>query len=283
MIKVNGQVINFDKFPNGETLPPGGVGVLFGVNNNIEFRYESDQDLIHLLFIGRYLNGFKNNLHIRYMPYSRMDHGDGNAFQTLKYVCELINSLAFHTVTVDEPHSDVTCALLDNVRAVNITEQLLPEVVELVGFDPDHDYLFFPDAGAQKRYAHMTAHATGCRSAVGFKHRDQATGRLNGQMDVIGFPLALHESDPARCKVIIVDDLCSYGGTFVMASKKLREMGANEVYLLVAHCEHSMWDGELLNHVEGLYTTDSITDLTYAPKFSALKQKAHFYQNGYWQ
>ena len=58
--------------------------------------------------------------------------------------------------------------------------------------------------------------------------------------------------------VIIIDDLSSYGGTFVQASKKLKEIGANKVYLVVAHAEESVYKGELFDHIDKLYTTNSI-------------------------
>ncbi|WP_338131069.1 hypothetical protein [Cohnella rhizosphaerae] len=77
----------------------------------------------------------------------------------------MINAMNFARVTVVEPHSDVTPALLDRSEAVYPTLELLSRVTAETGFDPAADYLFFPDAGAQKRYGQVD----GFRQLVGHK------------------------------------------------------------------------------------------------------------------
>lgn len=59
---------------------------------------------------------------------------------------------------------------------------------------------------------------------------------------------------------IIVDDLCSKGGTFVTTAKALKEKGINEISLVVTHCANTIFNGELLttNYIEQIITTDSI-------------------------
>ena len=61
-------------------------------------------------------------------------------------------------------------------------------------------------------------------------------------------------------KVLIVDDICSKGGTFYYSAKALKELGAEKVYLYISHCEHSIFEGELLKSdlVEKVFTTNSI-------------------------
>lgn len=63
---------------------------------------------------------------------------------------------------------------------------------------------------------------------------------------------------PENRKVIIVDDLSSYGGTFVHSAIALKNLGFSEVYLLVAHAENSIFKGDLFMHVDKVFTTDSI-------------------------
>ena len=60
--------------------------------------------------------------------------------------------------------------------------------------------------------------------------------------------------------VLIVDDICSKGGTFYYSAKELKELGAKEVYLYISHCENSIFEGELLtgDWVDKVFTTDSI-------------------------
>ena len=60
--------------------------------------------------------------------------------------------------------------------------------------------------------------------------------------------------------VLIIDDICSRGGTFLHSAKKLKECGAWDIYLYVTHCENTILDGELINSglIKKIFTTDSI-------------------------
>jgi ribose-phosphate pyrophosphokinase len=112
----------------------------------------------------------------------------------------------------------------------------------------------FPDAGAGKRYGKILAP----NILIGSKKRDFTTGTITG-LDLIG-----HIDTTYGKKAIIVDDLSSYGTTFVETSKALREKGVEKVYLLVAHAENSVFKPHpatkvlLLDHIDHLYTTDTI-------------------------
>lgn len=254
MIKVNGKEVEFIEFPNKEiqiktdSLPKEGW-----IIQSISFKFEDNSDLIKLMLVKNYIDsqhrGDYGNLIIYYMPYSRMDRSENDSPFTLKYISNFINSLGFKKVTVIEPHSDVTCALLNNVEAKYVNFDLLPLVMYEIGFDEFNDYIMFPDLGASRRYKDMST----SNIIIGHKVRDFQTGKILG-LDLIG---DLSTAKDGR-KVIIVDDLSSYGGTFVHSSKKLRESGFNEVYLLVAHSENSVFKGELFRHIDKLFTTDSI-------------------------
>ncbi|WP_341281252.1 ribose-phosphate pyrophosphokinase [Paenibacillus sp. FSL H8-0537] len=252
MIKLNGTELAFKTFPNGETLVDGdAITELMAEQNTLAFKYENDSDLIKLMFVKQYLDSRKvhADLTIAYMPYSRMDRIEGASVFTLKYVCGLINSLAFGQVTVLEPHSDVTLALLNNCSARYPTIELLDLVVEATGFDRAADYLFFPDAGAQKRYSKVR----GYNELVGFKARNFQTGEIE-RLDVVG------QVASEGFKAIIVDDLCSYGGTFMRSAEKLKGLGAAEIYLLVGHCEPSIHKGKLLDSplIDKVFTTNTM-------------------------
>lgn len=197
------------------------------------------------------------NLEMPYVPNARMDrtHG-GNECFTLKYTCQMINAMGFARVEVFDPHSDVTAALLDRV-VVTFPYDAIAAAVKL----EDPTCLFFPDAGAQKRYASAVTGEMGV--GIGIKERDWKTGRIKG-VQVLG--------DYSSARVLIVDDICSYGGTFDAARAEMdtevRHMswGPNSVSLYVSHCEKSIFDGRLFGEeYQGglaakfkLYTTDSI-------------------------
>lgn len=260
MITLNGTEIEFFTFPNGETgLKHENINenmIKIDGTDMITFKYTDDGDLIKLLLLKDYLDfitDLKFDLVITHMPYGRMDRSENFSPFTLKTVSKLINSMGFNTVTIFEPHSDVTCALVDNSRAIHLTVELLPTVMEEIGFNKELDYVFFPDAGASKRYKNLT----GFKQLIGHKKRDFETGEIKG-LQVIGEIDSLGMLEEHPPKVLIVDDLTSRGGTFVHSAKALRALGFEEVYLLVAHAENTVFKGELFDHIDKLFTTNSM-------------------------
>lgn len=285
MIKVNGREIEFKTFPNGETQlmhktilkaienpNPELYEVIF--NHEVGFKYENDGDLIKLMFVKKYLddyfgegNAMVITLNIQYMMYSRMDRSENDSPFTLNYVAEFINDLQFDNIIVNEPHSDVTCELLDWSEEKFITPILVREAMLEYGFD-ETDSLMFPDAGAKTRYENLISAG---HIIVGEKKRDFETGRIT-DLKLVG------DLEGEGHQVLICDDLSSYGGTFVRSAKELRKQGFDWVGLVVTHAENVIFDGELFDHIDMLFTTDSILDIegkTIAPKF---KEKLTLYK-----
>jgi ribose-phosphate pyrophosphokinase len=255
MIKVNGQEIKFTKFPNGETLIDTESFPSYGwVIQRVSFKYEDDSDLIKLMLVKNYIDDFygeyskRAELLIYYMPYSRMDRSENKSPFTLKYVANFINSLNFGKVVIVEPHSDVTNALINNVEPVYVNVDLLPLVLDEIGFGAD-DMIFYPDAGASKRYIGKFYFPY----LVGNKTRDFKTGKIEG-LEVMGKV----PNNPN--KIVIVDDLSSRGGTFIHSAKKLKELGFKHIYLLVAHAEDTIFDGDIFKTdlIDGVFTTNTI-------------------------
>lgn len=261
MITVDGKKLEVTQFPNGESK------IIFdnflrecGCHVDIMMKYEDDRDLIHLMYLKRHIDEFYDircNLIIPYMPYSRMDRVEqGSDFIfTLKYISSFINSLNFYTVQIGEPHSDVCIALLNNVTRIdNISARLAESQLRyhnrlLKGLNKSV-YLVYPDAGASKRYYKQIKYD---KILTCSKERDFNTGHIK-KLSIEG------ELPSEPFKAIIVDDLCSKGGTFMLTAEKLREIGATEIILVVAHCEKSILEGSIPNSdlIDRVITTDSI-------------------------
>ena len=60
--------------------------------------------------------------------------------------------------------------------------------------------------------------------------------------------------------ILIIDDICSKGGTFYYAAKALKELGARNIYLYVTHCEKTITSGNIYygNEIAQIFTTNSI-------------------------
>jgi len=250
MLKLDGKLVKIEHYPDGTLLLKQDV-LCRGSETTIDWRYENDGEIFALYALTRHLqkSGYKVNLFMPYIPNARMDRvkGPEDVF-TLKYFAEIINSLDFVSVTVLDPHSAVSEALIARVRVIH-PKKYIEKVFEKVRKDGKF-LVFFPDEGAMKRYSEML----NVPYASGAKHRYWETGKLAGLKVVDG------DDHVEGSDVLIVDDICSRGGTFLMAAKALKALGAKNIHLFVTHCENTILQGEVLTGglIEKVYTTDSI-------------------------
>lgn len=253
MIKVGNVEIKQGQFPDGTLLmkfDPNGDEFDTCGNILLEWYYENDAELFSLICAKRHLDRVCSCsdivLYMPYIPHARMDRVKSNAdVFTLKYFCEVINSLNFKTVYVRDAHSNVSLALLNNV----VDEGVERYVNNAIVFSKA-DALFFPDEGAMKRYSEYSTKPY----AFGMKKRDWETGKILG-LDIIN---AENIKDK---NVLIVDDICSRGGTFYHSAKALKAAGAKSVSLYVTHLEETVTLGEMAASdglVDHIYTTESI-------------------------
>lgn len=122
-VYLDGLPVKVEKFPNNETH----IKDARLAGPEIELRYDGDHDLMVLYFTRKQIDR-QCSLRMSYVPYSRMDRQIGSEVFTLKHFCDFINSLDFSWVIIDEPHSDVTPALLNNVIVESSVREMLPLV-----------------------------------------------------------------------------------------------------------------------------------------------------------
>lgn len=249
MIKINGVLVGNKTFPNNERICNT---VLDGDVFIIDMYYESDIDIFTLSIYKKYLDDkypFSDKvLNMMYIPYSRMDREiDGFVF-SLKYFTQLINDLYFDKVNVIDPHSNVSKALLNRCNESKIKDNII-HIFEKENID----YVFYPDSGAMKRYSEILKLPNDTLYFFGNKKRNLQTG------DIVKFELV--DAPELKDKtVLIIDDLCSKGGTFLASAKEMKSYGSDKVLLYVTHCEYSIYDGDLLSSdlIDKVYTTNSL-------------------------
>ena len=216
----------------------------------VEWLYEGDSELFTLICVKRHIDRHFSTkevvLEMPYIPHARMDRvkSDEDVF-TLKYFAEVINSLNFKIIWVRDAHSNVSLALIDNVVDTGV-EAYIRKAAELAGADA----MFYPDEGAMKRYSDNSEKPY----AFGMKKRDWKTGQILG-LDIINAENIVGKD------VLIVDDICSRGGTFYHSAKALKAAGAKSVSLYVTHLEETVTLGEMAASdglVDHIYTTESI-------------------------
>ena len=90
--------------------------------------------------------------------------------------------------------------------------------------------------------------------AFGIKKRNWETQKIEDYM-VVG------TENITGKRVLIIDDICSYGNTFVKAAESLKKIGSKEIYLYVSHCEDAVNKGNIFTsgYFDGIFTTNSLT------------------------
>lgn len=265
MIKINGEVVNVEKFPDGtprinldtdsiEEDEYDGCPCLW-----IEWFYENNDEVFYLLLVKKHLEKYFTNvdyyLFMPFIPNGRLDRVKNNdEVFTLKYFCEFINSLNFSAVYVLDAHSDVSTALLNNCLCDN-SKEYIEKAIQKIGMR--NLILYFPDAGAAKRYSDLFPEIMYC---YGEKKRDWKTGKI------LGLDIRTNGIDLSDKAVLMIDDIIAYGGSLHYSALELKNLGVNEIYAYATHTENSILDrekGTLIkdlenNTVDRLFTTNSL-------------------------
>lgn len=227
---------------------------------SIRERINSYEDLMYIRAIGQILDKqliFKN-LYIPCLFGQRSDRQFAvNQSFDLKLITEVINSCNFNNVQILDPHSDVSLALINNSEKVSSFEYVKNAVSDIIWRQTnavskgpyENIILVSPDAGAYKKVFEYGEKLN--LPVVGaMKHR---TG--DGKISMV---FAGDLTVGKHC--LIVDDLCDGGATFLALANKLREYGAEKVYLYVSHGIFSKGFIELEKVIDHIYCTNSIRD-----------------------
>lgn len=245
-------------FPSGESyIKINPEDVKSETTATIFFRYQGDASLMHLLHATdalKRLGVLLIDLIIPYFPGARGDRVEdeqlGEALSAKVYA-SLINDQGYRKVTIFDPHSNVVSALLDRVRVVS-NKEFVHDVLEHLQ-NKEKLILVAPDAGSSKKVKKI-AEAEGLPMVQAGKARNLQTGRLvphSCEITTEGVNLA-------NKWAVLVDDICSRGGTFTAIAKKLKALGVERVYLVTSHYEHTA-DEEVLKEagIDLVITTDS--------------------------
>lgn len=160
-----------------------------------------------------------------YVPYARQDRycEKGEAFG-VKAFGRLLNALGFSRVVIADPHSEVTPAVVNNLDTIaqhDIAFKMLGWKLRMENFE-----LVSPDGGALKKIFKLGTKMN-LQVHCADKIRDTATG------DIIRTDISVQDFKGAN--LMIVDDICDGGRTFIELAKVLRERNAGKIELYVTH------------------------------------------------
>jgi len=211
-----------------------------------------------------------------YTPYflgSRSDRkfeeGSNNYLKDV--ICPIINNLKFESVTVLDPHSDVLEACLNNFKKIDNLELIKDVIFNNLCAGPgfvDTDkfnnlILISPDAGANKKIFKI-AEQIGYKGDIitCSKSRDE-----NGKLSHVVVPIT---REYLNKDLIIIDDICDGGATFINIAKEIRNKQKefkmlgyeySNIYLIVIHGIFSKGFKELNTYFDGIYCTNSYRDI----------------------
>jgi ribose-phosphate pyrophosphokinase len=230
--------------------------ITWGIELEVIARLQKADDIIQLMMVTEILDRLHprkshkiRKLTIPYFPYARQDRitDDWTAF-SLKPICKLINDLKYDSVKIFDPHSDVTPALLERVTPVS--QLNIVQNFHALYAATHNAVVMAPDAGAAKKAFQISQHFARPFLAAS-KSRSTKTGELsNAHVDATSLDLS---------KVVIFDDICDGGATFINLARLLKSNhGTKEIHLYVTHGIFSKGVNYLLdNGIDHVYTTNT--------------------------
>lgn len=211
----------------------------------------------------------------------KFEEGGNNYLKDV--ICPIINSLNFKTVTCIDPHSDVLEACIRGFRKESNLELVKFAIVDLCGFthgrNPKVDdfILVSPDAGASKKI-YKLAEQIGYKSDIITCSKDRDTdGKLT--KTIVPYNFKQYNCNTKSCPdIIIIDDICDGGATFINIAKEIRNqlnpIYKTNIYLIVTHGIFSKGFEELSKYFDGIYCTNSYTEID-----DVYKEKYKHYKN----
>lgn len=225
---------------------------------SLTLRASALQTLDDLMLVAQVLDAVRQRcllrqtiLELPWLPYARQDRTmrDGDSF-ALKVFAGFLNQLCVDRVLVLDPHSDVAAGVVARMVAIPQHRALIhsPSLCRAL---EQGMMLIAPDAGALKKVHALAQQVNVQEYGILGKHRDIASGALSG--------FELLKGDVAGRDVLIADDLCDAGGTFIGSAAVLRAAGARSVSLYVTHGLFSKGVAPLLNQgIDRIWTTTSL-------------------------
>lgn len=188
----------------------------------------------------------------------------------LKLVCQFLNNMKA-TFNIFHPHNqEVVEALIDDVSIMS-NEYLVKNVLSRIGVSAPKDGLRLDgDCYNVPNLVLMSADAGGFKPLMKTVKEINWSGGIetacksrskDGVMEQV-----VAREDFKGQDVLIIDDMCVGGGTFIGLAKMLKERNVGNLYLLVSHMTvQYLKNPELFDLFEHIYTSNSKFDKYWIP------------------
>lgn len=254
MIKL---IINSNEVDFTTTIFPDGTSQVWKINKEIyvqdsikiQWLFENEAELFHVCQLAHLLStkSYRIKLEVPYLPYARQDKEVSNETSfAINTFAEIITRFPrIERIETYDAHSNAKALM-------GLLVSLQPHDFHKSIFN--HDVVCFPDKGALYRYG--TANGF---NSVPFifcnKVRNQLTGEITG-LEIDG---NIRTQSLEDLKILIVDDICDGGMTFIKVAEALKPFKPKQVDLAVSHGLFSK--GKQCLHDAGItniYATNSL-------------------------
>jgi ribose-phosphate pyrophosphokinase len=219
------------------------------VRHDVYVRITNPNDLFVLMQVNNILTrqGISWSLNISYLMSQRMDRviTFEEAF-SLEIVMNILKGFSCNSVNVYEPHSPITVERLGGDRFY--ADICHPGIADLMS---GNCVICYPDAGARDRYHDMIW--TDCNETYILLDKKRDLQNITNLEFVRGPEKAT--------RIVVSDDLCDAGGTFVLASAILRKKYPDaKLDIVVRHMVNPIGIKNLSEHYDDVYFTNSYKD-----------------------
>ena len=203
---------------------------------------------------------------------------------SLKMVCKFINDMkSFHKIKIFHPHNaEVVQALIDRVEIIDnhdFVYEVLADLKENYDFNAydmeDGLILMSSDAGGFKplmKLCDKLEWQGETYSASKSRKYEDGKSKLTQIVD---------REDFNGKDILIIDDICIYGGTFKGLSKMLKERNCGKIYLAVSHITvQNLGDDPVTNYFDKVFTTNSKYDNYFTANTEKTKVNNAYFMEG---
>lgn len=256
--------INFEitKFPDGTSQlwklspTPEMMGKI-----EVIWMFENEAELFHILQLGDLLSLKYRTfpvLNCPWLPFARQDkpYGNNSTFAKRTFL-EAVRNSGYSGIKTYDAHSQS-----------DFVTSIYPSVFhKFVKESSNYDIVVFPDMGAKARYGHLNESTLYCD-----KVRNQLTGEIEG-LKLIAFDDEIEGKD-----VVIIDDICDGGRTFIETVKALIPFKPANIDLCVSHGIFSKGLDVLFDAgIRDIYTTNSRMNIVHTGNLEASGHKLIVY------
>ena len=216
--------------------------------HTVLWQFESEAEVFQLFQLLKLIpSGYQ--LVVPFMPFARQDKAISNTTTFARQVLLDILHDQFHVrnIICTDPHSNYGAGNGEKsdlwILDTKLQNQMFSQAIN------ENDIICYPDKGAKSRY--------------GFNHKpviyfDKVRNQQSGVIESI--KLCGENVELRDKKILIVDDLCDGGGTFIQAANVLKQYNPKEINLAITHGIFSNKSGILNlleNGINKIYTTNT--------------------------